>query len=314
MDILIDTLESIPSDWNKYLLKNNFSTIHNTIEYAKYSVNEGYNPLFIKIVNSQGNIILQNILYEYNHQSSKLPKRLGKIVKKFDKRYMWHYGPIYETNEALEYFFRFLKKEKKKFFGTSHPLAKFDNISIKKKKWSTFLIDLKQPKDEIFLKMDKKSVRKNIERSIERGVIIEKINQTNLKEYFEILNYSKKDSEGEEITKKQIEDFWNHLNPIGLSGFIARKDGLCLGGMFYSFFNKYMNEWGIARAEVDFKEKLYSQDLIKSKIIEWGIKNDMNWYDLSGFNPNPTSTKEKGIFQYKKKWGGKEFTQWIIKK
>ena len=103
------------------------------------------------------------------------------------------------------------------------------------------------------------------------------------------------------------------LSPIGYSGFLARKDRICLGGMFFSFFNKYMNEWGVARSKLDYEEKLYSQDLIKWKIIEWGIKNKMNWYDFSGFNPSPTSSKEKGIFQYKKKWGGEQFEQWIFK-
>ena len=51
-------------------------------------------------------------------------------------------------------------------------------------------------------------------------------------------------------------------------------------------------------------ENLYSQDLIKWKIIEWGIENKMKYYDLAGFNPNPISKKEEGIIQFKKKWGG----------
>jgi len=40
----------------------------------------------------------------------------------------------------------------------------------------------------------------------------------------------------------------------------------------------------------------------------------MNWYDLTGFNPNPISKKEEGLLQYKKKWGGKQYDLWIIRK
>lgn len=313
MQILTYDLETISSDWNQYILKNKFGTIHNTIEYAKYSSNEEYTPRFLRIIDSKGNIVLQNILYEYKHHSSKLPKIIGKIAKKFDIRYKWHYGPISDSNEAVEYFFNYLKKENKKFYGISHPLAKFENINIKKQRWATFLIDLKKSKDEIFQKTDKKSVRKNIERSIEREVKIEKINTSNLHEYLEIFNQNKVDSDREKSTENQIKEFWRILTPIGFSGFLARKDGICLGGMFFSFFNKYMNEWGVARSNLDYQEKLYSQDLIKWKIIEWGIENNMNWYDLSGFNPSPKNSKEEGILQYKKKWGGEEFEQWIFK-
>ena len=50
-------------------------------------------------------------------------------------------------------------------------------------------------------------------------------------------------------------------------------------------------------------ENLFSQDLIKWKIIEWGIDNKMNFYDLAGHNPNPITPKEVGIKQFKKKMG-----------
>ncbi len=313
MEISTYHINTIPSDWNDYILKNKIGIIHNTIEYAKYSVNEGFKPKFVRIVDSTGSIVLQNILYEYEHQLTKIPKIIQKISKKFDIRYKWHYGPTSNSHEAIEYFFNFLKKENKKYHGMSHPLSKFENLNIKKLEWATFLIDLKKPKEEILQNMDKKSVRKNIERSIERGVTIEKIDTNNLYEYLEIFNQNKSDSKREKSTENQIKEFWRILTPIGFSGFLARKDGICLGGMLFSFFNKYMNEWGVARSNLDYEQKLYSQDLIKSKIIEWGIENKMNWYDLSGINPNPVNSKERGILQYKKKWGGEKFEQLIFK-
>ena len=93
---------------------------------------------------------------------------------------------------------------------------------------------------------------------------------------------------------------------------MAKKDEKPVGGLFFSYFNKYIIEGGLARSPIDYKEKLYSQDLIKWKIIEWGVKNKMNWFDLAGANVNPKNQKEEGILRYKKKWGGKQFDYSIV--
>ena len=200
---------------------------------------------------------------------------------------------------------------KKSVHGSTHPLMKLPELEFKKKQWSTYLIDLEKTKEELFENLSKHNARKNIERSIERGVAIEEITKKNIEEYFSLLNSARLSSG----IKGQIEEFydlWNNLGKLGFGGFLARKDGIPLGGLTFSSFNSYINEWGVARSQKDFNEKLYSQDLIKWKIIEWGLENKMKWYDLSGFNPNPTSKKEEGIMQYKKKWGGLKKDYWII--
>jgi lipid II:glycine glycyltransferase (peptidoglycan interpeptide bridge formation enzyme) len=313
MELLIYSLQNYPPDWNQFLLENDTGTIHNTVEYAKYSINEGLVPKFVQIIDSKGEILLQVILYEYKHQPTMLPKLVGKVVKIINVRAKWSYGPIYTSDDALQYFFNFLNKQRIKFYGITHPFTKCNNFRFKNQRWGTFLLDLKKPKEEIYQHIDKKSARKNVERSIERGIEIENINNENLYEYYDLFNQTKKESNRMLTTTEQMESFWNLLKPIGFSGFIARKDGICVGGILFSFFNKYMNEWGVARSKIDYEEKLYSQDLIKWKIIEWGIDNHMNWYDFSGHNPEPKNEKERGILQYKKKWGGEEYTQWIIK-
>ena len=71
-----------------------------------------------------------------------------------------------------------------------------------------------------------------------------------------------------------------------------------------NWLNKQIFEWGVGRSELDYSKKLYSQDLLKWKIIEWGKENNCDYYDLSGVNPSPETDKESKIFRYKKKWGG----------
>jgi len=314
MKYSVDITEEAPSDWNDYLLKSKFGTIYNTKEYSFYAPFENLNPKFLRIIDNKGNVTLQTLLLEDKHQPVKLPKFIGKIVKELNVILKWSYGPVSESNESIVYFFNYLKKTKKRIYGSSHPLMELPQIGLKHEKWNTFLIELKKPKDELFANIDKRSGRKNIERAIERGVTVEEITDSSILEYFELYNNTKRERGEQETTEEQMTNFWKFLRPAGFSGFLARKDGWCIGGLLFSFFNKYINEWGVARSKMDNEEKLYSQDLIKWRIIEWGLDNKMDWYDLSGFNPNPISEKEEGIIRYKRKWGGKEMSQWIIKK
>ena len=58
-------------------------------------------------------------------------------------------------------------------------------------------------------------------------------------------------------------------------GFLSYENETLIGGILVSSFNNYINEWG--------------------------IKNKHFFYDLSGVNPNSTSSKDSGIFRYKEK-------------
>ena len=172
------------------------------------------------------------------------------------------------------------------------------------KKWGTFMIDLSNSKEQLYQNIQKHSGRKNIERSRKRGVKIEEITETNLEDYF-ILRSDFREELG--IGKANFEGFfkkWKKYRSLGYSGFLAKKDEIPIGGLIFSFVDGHIIESGVARSKLDTKENLYSQDLIKWSIIEWGVENNMKWYNLTGFNPNPDSKKEEGILRYKKKWGG----------
>jgi len=315
MHFTVDLGKEEPSDWKKFLLKSEVGTIYHTAEYAEYAKKwAGMRPQFLRLLDSKGAIILQNLSFEYDRPMTKIPSSFRRVVQKFSKMIRWNYGPVTESSDALMFFFNYLKSTKGKMYGMTHPLMQLPEIDFIKEPWGTFLIDLHKSKDVLYENLERNSARKNIERSIERKVTIETMNESSLSEYYALLKDSKDPQQKKNYDTQEIYDQWNLLKKVGFTGFLARKDETPVGGLMFSYFNNYVNEWGVARSEIDTTEKLYAQDLIKWKIIEWGVDNKMNWYDLTGFNPNPTSKKEEGLLRYKKKWGGKQYGIWIIKR
>ncbi len=302
-----------PYNWNKNLLSSNTGTVYNTTEYSNYVQNRlNWVPNFISILDSTGSLLAQVILFELppSVKGKSIPKSIPLISKKF-QTIKWNFGPVFisdtHQNEIASNFLEYVQKLGKRISGTFHPffneLLSYPNVE----KWATYIIDLKKSIDDTKIKLDKKNTIKNIKRSMERGVELAEINDDNIADYAKLLNQYRIQNHIEPYSDQQVIDLWNFLKPSGFHGYLSSKDGVLLGGITFSNFNGYINEWGIARTAQDTEEKLYSQDLMKWKIIEWGIDNNQNCFDLTGFNPNPISEKEKGILRYKKKWGGTKY-------
>lgn len=329
--ISVEVEDSADSNWNQRLLDSNFGTTAQIKEVSNQFLDRDETPHYLKFVNSKGNVVGQLLLseskrFKENKEKSFLKKIIGKSnLVKFTKIksniYKWSYGPIVFDNDdcseiyvALKNFL--LKSSNHQIIGWQHPFVT-NGINILKNDfeiipWSTFIIDLTKTKDELFSNIEKNSGQKNIRRAIQRGIDIEEITQNNLYEYFILLNESKETS----VTDSDYEQFeknWNLLKPYGRGGFIARKNSKIISGLSFSAISGHIIEGGVARSSTDKSSVLYSQDLIKWKIIEWGVENNMNWYNLAGFNPNPSNSKEEGILRFKKKWGGKRFDYYGIK-
>jgi len=235
------------------------------------------------------------------------------LVPRLEKKSCeWSYGPVIFCSghdaEIYSLIQDFLHSNNFIVRGWAHPLLPGNPEILQKhfqiKKWGTFLINLERPKDEIFKNFDKHSCQKNIERSIKRGVKIEELTEGTLPEYYDLINKMRKESGRERSDFEILANRWKKFQPLGYSGLLARKDGNLTGGILFSYMSRHIIEIGVARSKEDTKNNLYSQDLLKWKIMEWGIKNKMKYYDLTGFNPEPISKKEEGIIRYKKKWGG----------
>jgi len=321
--ISIQVEEKADPNWNKLLLRSTTSSIYQTAEMGKHFENQGQKPLFLKFIDQRGEIIGLLLLTTYSRFDNKGKK--GKILKKVPgiKKlvYDWTYGPVVFNEELFTEVYstlgKFLLSNKCRISGKTNPFQSGNPSALSKNfqiiDWCTYFIDLSKTKEEIYKKIDKHSGQKNIERSKNRGVQIEEITENSLIDYVDLKNKTMSNLE-KNIDISDALRYWRLLKPVGYSGYLAKKDGIVLGGLMFSTFNKLIIEGGVVRSVEDFKNKLYSQDLIKWKIIEWGVENSMKFYDLAGFNPHPQSKKEEGINRYKEKWGGEKRNYWLIKK
>ena len=294
-----------------------------TKESSQEILKNNQKSLFLKFLDSKGNVVGQLLASHYSLLDNRGIK--GKFLKKLisTKKEMceWSNGPVifdhkYDSEIYIE-LEKFLLKNNWKVNGVTDPLFS-GNVGVLKKnfsikKWATFLIDLKKSKNELYNAISKHSGRKNIERSIKRGVVVEEIKDENaLNEYNHLRNEMRK-KVGKPTRKfEQVKQRWESFKPLGISGMIARKNNQVIGGLAFTYFNGQIIEGGVARSDLDYKEKLYSQDLIKWRIIEWGVNNKMDYYNLAGFNPNPLSSKEIGIKKYKEKMDKIKIISFII--
>ena len=322
--LTVESSEKADSRWNKRLLESGLGTIFQTEERKKLvDLADKFKKIprksiFLKFINSNGSIVGQMLLEESprftkSNVKSKFFRNIPGLKKKILK---WTYGPIIFEKDYSENIFSvfndYLISENAVPNGWSHPIYSGKPLIMKKNfqviNWGTYLIDLTKSTDELYQNIDKSNGRKNIERSKKRGVEIEQITENTLDDFFDLVLKSRNFSTDEEDERKVLDLRWKLFKPLGFSGFLAKKSGIPVGGLLFSYLNGHIIEAGVARSIEDSKENLYSQDLIKWKIIEWGSKNNMKFFNLAGFNPNPKSEKEIGIQKYKKKWGGQAYS------
>lgn len=325
--ISIEIKKEPDSDWNKNLMNSELGTVYQTQEYGIYiQAQLKSTPLFLKFYSANGELVGQVLVFQSFMGRKRLAKLVGRgsiystIAKAstlLPKYTEWFFGPVFLNTlyqkEISESFGQLLNSWGGKIYGSSHPLnPHFDfpqKFNFKKTEAGTFIIDLKESLDVIFQKTDKHSVQKNIKRSKERGVRITQISsKEDLIIYHKLLNDHRL---ANGLTSYSIEDVimgYDIVKPVGQIGFLAWLNDTPVGGIFISSFNQYINEWGISRSKIDTEKKLYSLDLLRWEIIEWGVKNNCKYYDLTGVKVVNRSAKEDALFRNKAKWGAQLIT------
>ncbi|NYZ75472.1 peptidoglycan bridge formation glycyltransferase FemA/FemB family protein [Candidatus Micrarchaeota archaeon] len=245
---------------------------------------------------------------------------LSPLVRKAMPHLHWAYGPLFLERalrkEALEEIVAALSAyclSKKVFLAEGLPALHGDafdaadssvftaeGFSIKKH--ATFLIDLTQGKEILWSNLDK-AARKAVTDCNASGVVVSKASsEEDVKDYLALLKSFRKKMGFLMPPFYPAVSFWAEYGGKNVDVYLAKQDGKLISGMGVVYFGGVVSEVAVAR---DLDCKAYAQDAIKWAIIRWGAENGQTCYDLGGVSPAPVTPKEKGLYQFKAKWGGK---------
>ena len=326
--IISITIDNKPdSNWNQRLHKVPTGTIFQTFQYGQYFKKRyGGKPIYLKFYNNHQKLVAQLLAFKLFKGRGKLIQIFGRdhfyslalVASKVLPKYLrWNFGPVIFENdykcEIIESLGNFIISNNLKFQGSPHPLnSNYEfpsTFGFAREESATFIIDLRDGYEKILHNMDKRSARKNVKRSQERGVTITEIKSKNdLMLYHKLQLGHRKTKNLIQYSFDDIKKWKELLGPLGTIGFLAWYNNAPVAGIFITTFNGYIQQSGSIRSIIDTNEKLHSQDLLKWHIINWGIEKGCNYYDLAGVNINTPSIKETGIYKHKKKWGGKLIT------
>lgn len=241
-----------------------------------------YAKLFYGYINWYNFIIFKDDLQDTKKEDSK--KLIYETITQ--KNTKIQNSPIYSEDE--------------KFFDTT-----------KVSNWGTYIIDLENKTYEEVYASFKRQAKRPIKNAKEQGIYVEKLKLDNIEQYANWLIENQQETGKAykvdvNIMKKEFNTFnkENYTYEI----FVAYKDNMILGSLGIWGYRNYVSEFGSYQSRYAKENKLYAQDIIKDKIIQYAIENNIWFYDLAGFNPSPESSKkENAIRNFKEKFQGREF-------
>lgn len=171
---------------------------------------------------------------------------------------------------------------------------------------ATIMVNLEKTEVELWRAL-KSSAKKALAKCGEDGVSIRLAeNDGDIERYVRMLKETRKRLGLPMPPLYPDEVMWNKLHKAGnMELFLAEKDGMFLAGLGLLIFNRRMMEIGSAQSTLSLRKRFYPNDAIKWAIIKWGAENKIRRYDLAGVATSPVDTKERGIRQFKEKWGGR---------
>jgi len=307
--ISLRILENPDADWNKRIMKSEFGTFFQTVEYANlYSLRHNSKKIFLVFENNS-EIVGQHLLFLQSRGTSSIKKFFGKFLSPI---YVWNNSIlIFQKNfqnEILQSFTSFIKN--KKFMGVDNPLAKY-TLDLPKTKNGTVILFLKDTFLETISKRDPTSTQKHIAIAgsqgipSKKGVTVKMIKTSDdIENYIKMVNLHRKGLKIPQRDPKNVKNFVELVLKFG-GGVLAFHNDKPISGIFYILFNGWMHNMGVANTNYSIKNKLSSLDYLRCNLIATGIKSKAKFFDLGGISLNPKNKKEEGILHSQTKWGGK---------
>ena len=311
------------TEWNDNLCKNNASTIYQSYNWQKlYREAFGSKPIFITVTDTDGTVVGQlaclihkKMLWE---DANPLSKKLGNALN-LGTSLWWYQGPIIHdaanSDEILSLILSTVDEIAQKnhvinIRGISPSLSEqfptkiFHKFGYDSEPRQTFVIDLQQNMDDLYNSL-KKDTRYYIRKSEREGFEFDIAKNEDAMVKFQDLKVESNIREG----KKPFQNlkFWKkHWEIMKKNGFeelvLAKRENKIEGTILTLFFNGNVIQHALANTPGEYLVGTF----LTWNTIKWLQKMKFRTFDFAGVDPSPKTDKEKGIYFYAAKFGGKK--------
>jgi len=328
----VEVFHQVDSDWWNQLLRTSpHGNIFQTTCWGEYlQIYFGSDVFYIVCFDDRDNPVGLLVLARGIPHHSFLLNRpfsasLIHLLKKIKPVFSWTYGPVLIGVKELweEILFNLFQSifdltKGARIGSSSLPFGidKYVTEGIRQQlsvsKWGTFLVDLDMTEEELWKNL-KPAARKSIRHAKETGISVGIVEgETGRKDFHNFLKNAIKRKGGRLFPVENLLVRYRLFKQInGEDIYIAKLREETIGSLGIWRFNGIIHEFGANQSQTSIEQKLYCGDLLKWEIMREESRRCIHLFDLSGVNPNPSSGKEKGIFQFKKKWGG-EYMEYVI--
>ena len=316
-------------EWDKYLLASKYAEFLQSFCWAQLlKVAYGFKPVFLEVQDT-GTPVAYLVFHEgfaYRRSKKIAYRLLSPLRRYFTRDIVASGGPVIlddsQTEEILSSVSAWLNKYSRENRIRSISLTPFkyneacaDNPSIKKifedsgyaaRKWATYFIDLKQDEEILWNNM-KHSTRNKVIQTNNMNLIVKRteIYGEFIEKFAKPYNRMEKEMGREEIPlwfTEKLKDF--DLKDRYYHYFYAEIDGNIVGVLGMYVYNGYATEITSSTSKYAYENKVHAQDLLKWEMLKFAKNLGCHTWDLNGVNPDPQTGKERGIKQFKSKWGG----------
>ncbi|MBM3711834.1 MAG: peptidoglycan bridge formation glycyltransferase FemA/FemB family protein [Actinobacteria bacterium] len=288
-------------------------------------------PIFLEVYNNN-EIVLSLLLFHkipWDREKHKGNKGIYEYLSGKHKGWlMWMDGPVFHSTDSiktlgslrliLDWIGDYVKKNdlyKIESLGFPHQSKWTIDSDVKNlfvqfgyspKTKATYLVDITLDEKEIWKNL-KSSAKKSIKKAQKHCIKVIQIRS--LEEYRNkfYLPYVEMEKDFGRVTNpwRAEEIQWNEGYEKFYHYFVAEtanREIIATLGMYV--YNGTATEIASSMSKKAYIEKIPAQDLLHWEMILEAKRLGCHTFDLAGVNPNPVDSKEKGIKQFKDKWGG----------
>ena len=311
------------NEWNNNLAKSSGSTIYQSYNWHRlYREVFDSKPIFITVTDNEETVVGQLACLIHGkmfwENANPVSKKISNILK-LGKSLWWYHGPIIHDENNYDDILSIILSSVDKIAkennvanirGISSPLTKqFSKENFKKFGYTpepklTFIIDLNQNLDDLYNSL-KKDTRYYIRKSEKEEFEFEIAKDTEGLIKFQDLKIDARNREGRKTVRNSqfYEKHWEIMKKNGFEEWIlARKNGKIEGTILTLFFNGNMIQHALANAP----GKELVGTFLTWNTLKWAQKMKFHTFDFAGVDPAPKTKKEKGIYFYAAKFGGKK--------